>query len=90
MARGKGAQAAFMSNVVILFQKAAFDPEDVEILSVAYEKARRSLHDTGQPALVQQIIAERIITAAKRGERNPDRLCEIALSALGNKAVFER
>jgi hypothetical protein len=39
---------------------------------------------------VQEIIAARIIAAAKTGERDPDRLCENALAALGNKAVFER
>jgi len=79
-----------MSNVVHLFQKTDFDPETIEILAAAYEKARRSLHDTGQPRIVQEIIAARIIAAAKTGLRDADRLCEAALTALGNKAVFER
>ena len=77
-----------MSKVVALFEHTAFDPET--ILEAAYEKARRSLHDKGQPALVQEIIAQRIIAAAQTGERNPEKLCETALTALGNKAVFER
>jgi len=79
-----------MSKVVALFEKVAFDPETISILEIAYESARKSLHDKGQPALVQEIIAQRIIAAAKTGERNPERLCEAALIALGNKAVFER
>jgi hypothetical protein len=80
-----------LASIVNLFHEAAFDPEEVELLSLAYDKARRSLHDRGQPAVVQTIIAERIIAAAKRGERDPDKLCEAALSpALGSKAVFER
>ena len=79
-----------MSKVVPLFEKTDFDPETVNVLALAYEKARKSLHDKGQPALVQEIIAARIIAAAKTGERDPDRLCESALVALGNKAVFER
>jgi hypothetical protein len=79
-----------MTNVVKLFQAAAFDPEEVETLASAYEKARRSLQDRGQPDIVQTIIAERIIAAAKGGERDPDKLCETALRALGSKAVFER
>lgn len=79
-----------MTNVVKLFQAAAFDPEEVETLACAYEKARRSLHDRGQPDIVQTIVAERIIAAAKGGERDPDKLCETALRALGSKAVFER
>ena len=79
-----------MSKVVPLFEKTDFDPETVNVLALAYEKARKSLHDKGQPALVQEIIAARIIAAAKTGERDPDRLCETALLALGTKAVFER
>jgi hypothetical protein len=79
-----------MAKVVPLFEKAEFDPETVNVLALAYEKARKSLHDKGQPALVQEVIAARIIAAAKTGERDPDRLCERALVGLGNKAVFER
>ena len=79
-----------MAEVVQLFREASFDPEEVEALCLAYEKARRSLHDRGQPPIVQVIIAERIIDAAKRGDLDPDKLCETALIALGNKAVFER
>ena len=78
-----------MSKMVGLFQKADFDPETIEILAAAYEKARASLHDKGQPALVQEVIAGRIISAAKSGILDADKLCEMALTALGNKAVFE-
>lgn len=80
-----------MSKVVALFQEAVFEPETVAILAEAYEKARKSLHDKGQPEIVQEIIAKRIVAAARLGERDPDKLCEAALSlALGTKAVFER
>lgn len=79
-----------MSNVTDLFQQSTFNHETINILDAAYEKARKSLHDKGQPPVVQEIIAARIIAAAQTGERNPDKLCELALTALGNKAVFER
>ena len=79
-----------MSKAVALFQRAEFGPETVDILGQAYEKAQKSLHDKGQPNIVQEVIAERIIAAAQTGERDPDKLCEKALIALGNKAVFER
>ena len=79
-----------MGQVVELFHEAAFDAEAVEVLCAAFDKARKSLHDRGQPQLVQEVIARRIIACAKQGERDPDRLCEEALSALGLKAVFER
>ena len=79
-----------MSKVVALFQRTEFGPETIDILARAYEKARKSLHDKGQPNIVQEVIVERLIAAAQAGERNPDKLCETALIALGNKAVFER
>lgn len=79
-----------MSNIVLLFRDTAFDPSEVDLLCLAYDKARRSLYDRGQPPLVQELIARRIIDAAKLGERDPDKLCEAALApALGNRAVYE-
>lgn len=89
MEGGIGRRGHVMSYVIPLFRQAGFDPETIDILARAFEKARRSLHDTGQPAIVQEIIAARLIAAAKTGERNADKLCELALTALGNKAVFE-
>jgi hypothetical protein len=47
------------------------------------ERACQSLHDNGQPDLVRQIIAKRIIEVARKGERDPDELCARALRALG-------
>lgn len=75
-----------MGEIIDLFRAAAFDPEAVAVLCAAFDKARKSLHDTGQPALVQEVIARRIIESAKRGERDPDKLCEEALAALGSQA----
>jgi hypothetical protein len=79
-----------MSRTTPLFQETSLDPETTAILWQAFELARKSLHDRGQPHLIQQIIAQRIIAAVKQGERDPQKLCETALTALGNKAVFER
>jgi hypothetical protein len=78
-----------MATVVALFQNTGFDPETIEIMARAYEKARKSLHDKGQPSVVQEVIAGRIIAAASTGERDPDRLCRGALSALGANVAFE-
>jgi len=78
-----------MVQVVELFRAAGFDTQTIVLLLEAYEKARKSLHDTGQP-VVTEIIFQRIIALAKQGERAPDKLCADALSALGNKAVFEK
>jgi len=51
-------------------------------MGVALEIARAALRltDRGDPIIV--IIAKKIITLAKAGERNPDLLCERALDDL--------
>jgi hypothetical protein len=49
----------------------------------AFDAACNELHDTGQPAIVQEIMAKRIIAAARTGERDVTRLRDIALAALG-------
>lgn len=76
-----------MSNIVDLFHSSAFDPETVQVLCNAFDKARALMHDRGQPDIVNEVVAQRIIAFAKRGERDPDRLCVMALAGLGNKAV---
>lgn len=59
----------------------AFDPEAVAILARAFVMAMASLHDNGQPEIVREAIARQIIATAKKGERDPARLCAAALSA---------
>jgi hypothetical protein len=49
----------------------------------AFDAATRELHDTGQPALVCEIIAEHIIDIAAKGERDPKQIALRALDALG-------
>ena len=76
-----------MSNIVDLFQSASFNPETLKVLCEAYDKARASLRDTGQPRILNEVIASRIIAMAKQGERDPDRLCAKALIGLGDRAA---
>ena len=51
----------------------------------AYDAALKELHDTGQPQMVLEIIADRIVAAAKLGKRDPVRLREAALRGLGEQ-----
>jgi hypothetical protein len=46
----------------------------------AFEAACKELHDVGQLQMVRKILAERIITAARKGELDPVRLRTAALS----------
>jgi hypothetical protein len=59
--------------------RGAFGPQSIaemdEILDAAFEK----LQDTGEPEVVRERIAVRIMAAAKLGERDPARLLAAAL-----------
>jgi hypothetical protein len=61
----------------------AFDDHATKAMGEAFEAACRALHDTGQPQIVYEVIAKRIIDAAQSGERDVDRLRDAGLAALG-------
>jgi hypothetical protein len=72
------------AQIVQLFRAAAFDPEAIERLCAAYDLATARLHDRDRrPAMVNEIIAQRIIALAKNGERDAKTLADSALKALG-------
>jgi len=60
-----------------------FDDRVTQIMGEAFDSACKELHDTGQPAVVHEVIAKRIIDAAKNGERDLVRLRYAGLAALG-------
>jgi hypothetical protein len=61
----------------------ALDYEAAAAMTEAFNKACEALHDWGQPDVITNIVAKRIIEVAELGERNPDQLCERALKSLG-------
>ena len=66
----------------------AFDSEMTKNMGEAFDTACNELGGSGQPAVVKEIIAKRIINAARNGERDPHRLCDEALHALGIDWVY--
>jgi hypothetical protein len=72
-----------VGTVIPFFTDTGFDPEAITAMADAYERAWDVLRDRGQPDIVREVIARRIIKAAKDGERDPDRLCGYALRAFG-------
>jgi hypothetical protein len=62
-----------------------FDDRATKVMGEAFDAACKDLHDTGQPDLVYEAIAKRIIEAAKSGERDPEKLRDWALTAFGRK-----
>jgi hypothetical protein len=71
------------ATIVPFLKDGSFDPETVHAMGDAFDKARKLLHDRGQPGVVQEIIAKRIIDVARTGERNADRMCKLVLAGFG-------
>jgi hypothetical protein len=73
-----------MSSIVQFITGAVFEPADIKLMSHAYDNAIEDVYRFGRPnAIVEDIIATRIIHLTRGGERNPSRLREKALAACG-------
>jgi hypothetical protein len=59
------------------------DAETTRAMDDAFDQICQHLQDTGQPEIVREVIANKIIDAAKRGERDPGRLRDIVLGSFG-------
>ena len=68
---------------IITIQNVAFDDTATSAMGEAFDKACKSLRSFGTACTVREIIAKRIIAAAKNGERDPDCLCQQALIPFG-------
>jgi hypothetical protein len=60
----------------------AFDDYTTRAMGEAFDAACAELQDNNLSEVVRSVIAERIIEAAKRGERDRQRLCGIAIAAI--------
>ena len=76
-------------SIIPLLAQSAFDPEFIETLVSAYEHAWQQVEKSGSTfaspryrRAAREIIAKRIIEMAQRGEREPTRLAEDAVSYL--------
>ena len=77
-------------GVLELLRVAGFDPEAIENIYEAYVKTRRSVCEISKPDPVNEFIALQILSLAKQGERDPDRLRAGALAALLNVRFREQ
>jgi hypothetical protein len=65
-----------------LLNGSAFSPDDITILSAAFEDALRTLGLTDRADPATELVAQKIFALAQQGERDPVRLSEGALKAL--------
>ena len=61
----------------------AFEPEDIEAMSLAFEAACKALKIQPGATREREAIAVRIIELCRRGERSPTRLTERVLKEAG-------
>jgi hypothetical protein len=78
------ANGGAMTSIVPFIRSAVFEVADIRLMSDAYNQAIEDLCSFGHPnAIVEGIMATRIINLTKGGERDPIRLRESALAACG-------
>jgi hypothetical protein len=78
-ARNGGAAVA---SIVPFIPPGVFDDATTKAMGEAFDTACEALHDRGQPTVVYEVLARRIIAAARKGERDVGRLRNVALKAL--------
>jgi hypothetical protein len=71
-----------MGSILAFLPRGVFDDGATRIMGEAFDAARAAFDDTGQPDVVQEVMARRIITAARNGERKLAKLRDAALTAL--------
>jgi len=64
------------------FENLSLNPAEMVAVNEAYDLACRTLQNIGQLEVDREIIARRILRAAKTGERNAKKLCERAIHGL--------
>jgi hypothetical protein len=75
-----------MASILPFIRKGRdFDDGLTKLMGDAFDAACCELHDTGQPEIVQEVLAKRILAATWRGERDAERLRDAALSAIKPK-----
>jgi hypothetical protein len=66
-----------------LIANGSFGPQEIEVMSAAYESALIDLGITNRDDLVTELIAKSIVNVISTGERNPELVKERAINALG-------
>jgi hypothetical protein len=61
----------------------SFSPEEIETMVAAYDVVRKKLHDRGQPEMVNELIAKRIIELGKTKALDSKEMAKTVLSSFG-------
>lgn len=66
-----------------LLQEAAFDQEQIDVMTAAYEAALKLLHLVDRHDPVTELLAQKIIEITRSGEDRPEHICSRAIRELG-------
>ena len=72
-----------MTSTETLFEHQMFSPEVLHAMVAAYERVCRELHDRGQPDIVKEVIAKRIIELVSSGVTEAEPVSVIILKEFG-------
>jgi hypothetical protein len=79
---GKTQRSAAALSVVRFLPRGVFDDDATQAMGRAFDSALALLGEKFHPKAIHEVIARRIITAARKGERDPDRLRDTAIAAV--------
>jgi hypothetical protein len=74
-------------TIVPFLRDAAFEPDDIKAMSMALGDVCNTLNLTDGAKAAREVIAERIIELARRGERSPTRFRDRVLKESGLDGV---
>lgn len=66
-----------------LIANGSFEPEEIEVMTAAYEAALLDLGLVDRDDPITEIVASAIVSITSRGERDPVTIKDRALNALG-------
>jgi hypothetical protein len=73
-----------MPFITAIFKQSAFDQDMTKAMGEAYEKLAADMGLTRQDDALTRRSAETIIEVARRGQRDPDKICADATALLMN------
>jgi hypothetical protein len=85
----RAVSSAAMASIIPFIPHGVFDESATRAMGEAFDAACAELQDSNLSELVREIIAGRIIEAARHGERDPMRLCSIAIAAISGDQKLE-
>jgi hypothetical protein len=79
---GKTRRSAAALSVVQFLPRGVFDDDATHAMGQAFDSALALLGEKFRPTVIHEVVARRIVAAARKGERNPDRLRDTAIAAV--------